>query len=522
MPQGVHLSPLTPVAFLERSAAAFPARVAVVDGERRLTWAELRERVRRLAVALQESGLEKDDRVAFLAPNTSELLEAHNGVPAAGCVLVAINTRLTSSEIAYILDHSGARVLVVHDSLAHLVDGVAVERVLVCGEGGDYEQFLASARDGEPEDRLVSEDDTISINYTSGTTGRPKGVMYTYRGAYLNALAEVVHARLDSRSVYLWTLPMFHCNGWCFTWAVTAVGATHVCLPKVDPPLVWKLLADEGVTHMNGAPTVLVMLASDAAAHPLERPVLVTTAGAPPPPAVIERTEALGFEINHLYGLTETYGPITICEWNPDWDELDVEERARLKARQGLHMVTADPVRVVDREMNDGAADGATMGEVVMRGNNVMKGYFDDEAATAEAFRGGWFHSGDLGVMHPDSYVELRDRAKDIIISGGENISTIEVERALVRHPDVLEAAVVAITDEKWGERPKAFVTLRPGATITTDELIAFSRETLAGFKVPSEVEFGELPKTSTGKIKKYELRERERARRAPLASTTA
>jgi fatty-acyl-CoA synthase len=313
--------------------------------------------------------------------------------------------------------------------------------------------------------------------------------------------------------VYLWTLPMFHCNGWCFTWAVTALGARHVCLRKVDPPFVWKLIADEGVTHLNGAPTVLVMLTSDPAAHVLERKVLVTTAGAPPPPAVIERTEALGFEINHVYGLTETYGPITICEWNPDWDDLDAADRSRLKARQGLAMVTADPVRVVDPEMLDVPADGETMGEVVMRGNNVMKGYFDDAAATAEAFRGGWFHSGDLGVMHPDGYIELRDRAKDIIISGGENISTIEVESALVRHPDVLEAAVVAIPDDRWGERPKAFVTLRVGATVTEAELIAFSRETLAGFKAPTAVEFGELPKTSTGKIKKYELRDRERAR---------
>jgi fatty-acyl-CoA synthase len=511
VPERVHLSRLTPLSFLERTATAFPDRVAVVDGDRRLTWSELRERVRRLAVALQAVGIERGDRVAFLALNTVELLEAHYGVPAAGGVLVAINTRLTSDEIAYILRHSGARMLVVDQTLAHLADAASLERVIVCGEGGDYEGFLAAVAGGEPEDRVESEDDTISVNYTSGTTGRPKGVMYTYRGAYLNALAEASHARLDSRSVYLWTLPMFHCNGWCFTWAVTALGATHVCLRKVDPPVVWKLIEDEGVTHLNGAPTVLVMLASDAAAHPLERPVLVTTAGAPPPPAVIERTEALGFEINHLYGLTETYGPITICEWNPDWDDRSLEERARLKARQGLAMLTADPVRVVDVGMNDVPADGETMGEVVMRGNNVMKGYFDDPAATAEAFRGGWFHSGDLGVMHPDGYIELRDRAKDIIISGGENISTIEVERALVRHPDVLEAAVVAIPDEKWGERPKAFVTLRAGATVTEAELIAFSRETLAGFKAPSVVEFGELPKTSTGKIKKYELRARDR-----------
>jgi fatty-acyl-CoA synthase len=286
-------------------------------------------------------------------------------------------------------------------------------------------------------------------------------------------------------------------------------------LPKVDPPLVWDLIEREGVTHMNGAPTVLVMLGSDPAATPLDRPLLVTTAGAPPPPAVIERTEALGFGVNHVYGLTETYGPITICEWNPVWDQLGVEERARLKARQGVHMLTADPIRVVDSEMADVPADGETMGEVVMRGNNVMKGYFDDEAATAEAFRGGWFHSGDLGVMHPDGYIELRDRAKDIIISGGENISTIEVEQALVRHPDVLEAAVIAIPDEKWGERPKAFVTLRPGADLSEYELIAFSREHLPGFKAPSRIEFGELPKTSTGKIKKYELRERERLARA-------
>jgi fatty-acyl-CoA synthase len=513
--QVVSHSALTPLAFLERTALAFPDRTAVVDENRRLTWAEVRQRARRLAVALQESGIERGDRVAFLAPNVGELLEAHFGVPLAGAVLVAINTRLMEEEIEYILRHSGARILVVDRSLEHLVADVVVERVIVCGEDGDYEEFLASAGDGEPEDRLVSELDTISINYTSGTTGRPKGVMYTHRGAYLNALAEALHAGLDSRSVYLWTLPMFHCNGWCFTWAVTAAGGTHVCLRKVDPPLIWQLIEEEGVTHLNGAPTVLVMLASDPAAKRLEQPVIVTTAGAPPPPAVIERTEGLGFQINHVYGLTETYGPITICEWNPAWDDLDASERARLKARQGVHFVDADPVRIVDEEMQDVPADGETMGEIVMRGNNVMKGYFRDEQGTAEAFRGGWFHSGDLGVMHPDGYIQVRDRAKDIIISGGENISTIEVESALVRHPDVLEAAVVAIPDEKWGERPKGFVALRPGAVLTEQELIAFTRETLPGFKAPSEIEFGELPKTSTGKVKKYELRDRERQRRS-------
>jgi acyl-CoA synthetase (AMP-forming)/AMP-acid ligase II len=515
MERAVHLSRLTPLSFLERTAHAFPRRIGVVDGDRRLSWEEVRERVRRLAVALQESGIEQGDRLAFLAPNRTELLEAHYGVPAAGAVLVAINVRLTADEIAYIVRHSGARLVVVDPSLAHLVAGLEVERLLVTGEGSAYEAFLASAGDGEPEDRLESEDDTISINYTSGTTGRPKGVMYTHRGAYLNALAEAAHAQLSSRSVYLWTLPMFHCNGWCFTWAVTAVGARHVCLPKVDPPLVWRLIDEEGITHLNGAPTVLVMLAADPAAKALTRPVLVTTAGAPPPPAVIERTEALGFAVNHVYGLTETYGPMTICEWNPAWDDLGVEERARLKARQGLHLLTADRVRVVDAELRDVAADGETMGEVVMRGNNVMKGYFADDAATEEAFRGGWFHSGDLAVMHPGGYIELRDRAKDIIISGGENISTIEVEQALVRHPDVLEVAVIAVPDEKWGERPKAFVTLRERAALTEEELIAFARETLPGFKAPDEIEFGELPKTSTGKIKKYELRERERAGRA-------
>jgi fatty-acyl-CoA synthase len=499
---------LTPLAFLDRSAAVWPDKVAVVDGEERLTFTDLRERSRRLATGLQARGLERGDRVAVLAPNGKELLEAHYGIPWAGAVLVAINTRLAAEEVAYILEHSGSRLLVVDPSLAHLApDGI---ETLLCGS--TYEDFLAAAPDGEPEPRLETEDDTISINYTSGTTGRPKGVMYTHRGAYLNALAENHHAGIDSRSAYLWTLPMFHCNGWCFTWSITAAGATHVCLRKLDPPEVWRLIDEAGVTHMCGAPTVLIMLGTDPAAHRLDPPVQLTTAAAPPPPSVIARTEALGFRINHVYGLTETYGPITICEWKAEWDDLPEDERARLKARQGVNMVTADAIRVVDPQMNDVPADGETMGEVVMRGNNVMKGYFADEAATAKAFEGGWFHSGDLGVMHPDGYIELRDRAKDIIISGGENISTIEVEKALTAHPDVLEAAVVAKPDEKWGERPMAFVTLRAGAELTEAELIAFARETLPGFKAPSAVEFGELPKTSTGKVKKFELRERARS----------
>jgi fatty-acyl-CoA synthase len=506
---GLHIAPLTPVSFLERTALAFPDRVAAVDGERRMTWRELRERSRRLAAALQGAGMAHGDRVAVLAPNGVELLEAHFGVPWSGAVLVAINTRLMPDEIADILRHSGARVLIVDATLAHLVEGAEVERVLVCGEGGTYERFLAAAGDAEPEHRLLGEDDTISINYTSGTTGRPKGVMYTHRGAYLNALSEALHAGLDSRSVYLWTLPMFHCNGWSFPWAVTAVGGTHVCLRKVDPGHIWHLIEAEGVTHFCGAPTVLVMLMGDPAARRLERPVHYTIAAAPPPPAVLERIEALGVRVNHVYGLTETYGPITICEWNPEWDDLDGEQRARLKARQGIHLITAEAVRVVDEAMADVPADGLTMGEVVMRGNNIMKGYFADPQATAEAFRGGWFHSGDLGVMHPDGYIEVRDRAKDIIISGGENISTIEVEQALVRHPDVQEAAVVGVPHETWGERPVAFATLRPGAALTADELRAWVRRSLPGFKTPDAVTFGDLPKTSTGKVKKYELRRR-------------
>jgi fatty-acyl-CoA synthase len=521
MDGAVHRSALTPTAFLERTAAVFPARVGVIDGDRRLTWAELAERARRLAVALQDAGIERGDRVAFLALNSAELLEAHYGVPASGAALVAVNTRLVEDEVAYILEHSRSRVLVVGETLVELGTAAArragVERVLVCGSGpptpgaDSYESFLAGAGPGRPEPRLAGEDDVISVNYTSGTTGRPKGVMYTHRGAYLNALAEAHHARLETGSVYLWTLPMFHCNGWCFPWAVTAAAATHVCLRQVDPAEVWRLIDEERVTHLCGAPTVLVMLASDPAAHRLERPVSATTAAAPPPPTVISRMEDLGFRINHVYGLTETYGPITICDWDPAWDERDPEERASLRARQGVALLTSDRVRCVDEGMRDVPRDGETMGEVVMRGNNVMKGYLDDEPATAHAFRGGWFHSGDLGVVHPDGYIELRDRAKDIIISGGENVSSIEVERVLLRHPDVVDAAVVAQPDPKWGERPRAYVALRPGAALSEQELIAFARRHLPGFKAPEAVEFGELPRTSTGKVRKTVLREQAR-----------
>ena len=505
----VYREELTPVSFLERAGEVHADRVAIVDGETSFTYSRWRARARRFASALREDGLQKDDRVAFLAVNSEPLHLAHFAVPQAGGILVAINTRLSAEEIGYILEHSGATTVFHSGELAALLERApaGIRRVPLDQE---FEAFVERGSDGEVESWLETEDDVISINYTSGTTGRPKGVMYHHRGAYLNALAMAIDHKLAPDSSYLWTLPMFHCNGWCFTWATVAVGARSVAIPRIEPEHVWQLFDSGEASHFCGAPTVLIMLANHQSAHALQRPVRAFTAGAPPSPTIIAQMAELNFELDHVYGLTETYGPFTMNVTQPGWDALAVEERARLKARQGVPNITAGEVRVVDGEMNDVPRDGETMGEVVMRGNVVMKGYFANDEATAEAFRGGWFHSGDVGVMHADGYIELRDRKKDIIISGGENISTIEVEQAVASHPAVMECAVIAIPDEKWGEVPKAFVTLKPGKEAGEAQIIEHCRSRIAHFKCPKSVEFGELPKTSTGKIQKFVLRDRE------------
>ena len=525
MPAVSH-TPLTPLRFLERSAEVYPDKVAIVHGDRRTTYRDFAGEATRVARALQASGIEPGDRVAYLCPNIPELLIAHFAVPLAGAVLVAINTRLATEEVRYILDHSGAKMLVVDSELRSIVEPVQDEletigEIVTVTDVGDaeapdgpgYADLLERGSD-EPlswtvEDELAP----ITINYTSGTTGKPKGVVYTHRGAHLNSLGEVMHSEHSPDSVYLWTLPMFHCNGWCTAWAVTAIGGRHVCLRAVRGDAIWQLIEQEDVTHLNGAPTVLTTLATAEEAHPLERPLVVTTAGAPPTPATIAQIEGLNARVVHVFGLTETYGPYSVCQWQEGWEDLDVEERAALLARQGLGMIQADRLRVVDEEMNDVPADGETMGEIVMRGNNVMQGYFEDEEATAEAFKGGWFHSGDLGVMQSDGYVQLRDRAKDVVVSGGENISTVEVEQALASHDAVLEAAVIGVPHEKYGERPKAFVVLNPGEETGEDELVDHVKSKIARFKAPESVVFlDELPKTSTGKVQKFELREREEA----------
>jgi fatty-acyl-CoA synthase len=520
----VYTSYLTPLSFIRRSTFVYPDKVAIAYGEQRITYREYGERVNRLASALLKAGLKKGERVAFLCPNIPAMLDAHFGVLLAGGILVAINTRLSPGEIEYILNHSGAKFLFSDTELGENIRDIhagleTVEQTINIVDvegfehlpGTDYDSFLASGSADDLDWVIEDEDEDISINYTSGTTGRPKGVVFSHRGAYLNAINEGVETHMTSSSIYLWTLPMFHCNGWCFIWGVTAVGGTHVCLRKFDPADVWPLVTNEAVTHFNGAPVVLIALLNDPnRPEKLAGPLTITTAGAPPSPTLIENVQAMGAEIIHMYGLTETYGPTTVCAPQRDWASKSSEDQGKLMARQGVAFVMSDPIRVVDDDMNDVPRDGKTLGEVVMVGNMVMKGYYNDPEATATAFRGGHFHSGDVAVWHSDGYIELRDRSKDVIISGGENISSIEVEQVIYRHPSVLECAVIGIPHEKWGESPKAFVTLKDGESANEKEIIDFCRDNIAHFKCPTAVDFVALPKTSTGKIQKFILRDKE------------
>ncbi|MCD2186113.1 acyl--CoA ligase family protein [Actinomycetospora soli] len=506
-PAAFTFAELTPTAFLERSEHAFAGRTAIVDGELRFTYSQFAERSRRLAGALGALGVRPGDRVAALATNSHVMLEAHHGVPFAGGVLVPLNTRLSADELTHIVTHSGSRVLLATTELADMARTVA-ERTgaTLLLEGDEYEERLGRAAPSVVP--VADERGLLAINYTSGTTGLPKGVMYHHRGAYLQALAMAFHLRLDPGSRYLWTLPMFHCDGWCFPWGVTAAGGTHVCLRAIDPDEIWRLLRDEGVTHFCAAPTVLTMIAGGETAAPLEQRVTVATGGAPPSPTLLARMTGLGMDITHLYGLTETYGPAVVNDWHPEWNDLDDDERARLQARQGVGNVVAARLRVIAESGADVPADGETLGELVVRGNDVMLGYYRDVAATAAVDAAGWFRTGDLGVVHPDGYVEIRDRSKDVIISGGENIASVEVERVLDSHPAVIESAVVGVPDEQWGEIPVAYVTARE--EVDPDELVEHVRTHLARYKAPKRIVFGELPKTSTGKIQKNVLRERE------------
>ena len=520
--------PLSPLSFIARAAAAWPDRVAIVHGEHRQSWGETFSRCRRLASALVACGVAKGDTVAVLAPNTPAMVEAHFGVPMAGAVLNAINFRLDPATVRFILDHGGARVLLADREFAPLaraaLEGVEAPPLVVdindalAPPGGpagtiDYESFLALGSPDYAWAGPADEWESIALNYTSGTTGRPKGVVYHHRGAYLNAVGCVMEAGLGRHPVYLWTLPLFHCNGWCFAWAVAATGGTNVCLRRVEAAAVFDAIGRHRVTHLSGAPIVMGMLVNMPGAPALAAPVRMTTAGASPPAATLEGMARLGFDVTHVYGLTECYGPSVVCAWQDEWDALDPAAQATIKARQGIPYAVQDRVIVAaPGTLAPVPQDGRTMGEILMRGNIVMKGYLKNPAATAAAFAGGWFHTGDLAVWHAGGYVEIKDRAKDIVISGGENISTVEVEDVLYRHPAVLEAAVVSRPDATWGETPCAFVDLKPGAEATADELIAFCRERLAGFKTPRTVVFGPLPKTSTGKMQKYLLRERAAA----------
>jgi fatty-acyl-CoA synthase len=524
--ESVNYDILTPVKFLARSAAVYPDKTAVIHGTCRYTYAQFLQRVYRLANALKNSGVKKGDKVAFICPNIPPMIEAHFAVPMIGAVLVSVNIRLSSGEVAYILNHSEAKVLVVDNEFANLITPVlddlshAKTIVNVCDINDDiplpgavYESFLAAAADDPVPCEVTDEYDVATINYTSGTTGSPKGVMYHHRGAYLNAMGEVIEFGLNAGSAYLWTLPMFHCNGWCFPWAVTAVGATHVCLRKVEAETIYRLVDSENVTHLCAAPTVLIALSTYAVEKHLQlnRPLEIMTAGAPPAPQVIENMEAVGANITQTYGLTEVFGPHSMCKWQDKWNDLPAGERAMIKARQGVPYVNSLHMDVVDSvTMAPVPRDGTTIGEIVMRGNNVMLGYYKDPAATEKAFDGGWFHSGDLAVMHPDGYIQIMDRQKDIIISGGENISTVEVENTIYKHPDVLEVAVVSTPHPKWGEVAKAYVRPKPGTHPTEADIIAFCKAHMARFKAPKMIEFGDLPKTATGKIQKFKLRERE------------
>ncbi|APE31654.1 acyl-CoA synthetase [Halomonas aestuarii] len=524
----VALSPLT---FIERSASVYPDYPAVVHGEIRRTWSETWQRCRRLASALAGRGIQPGQTVAAMLPNVPAMFEAHFGVPLAGCVLNTLNIRLDAEAIAYMLEHGEAKAVLVDPEFAEVIEAavekldhkpllIDVDDVLFEGEARrigelEYEALLAEGDPAYPYTLPEDEWQAISLNYTSGTTGKPKGVVYHHRGAYLNAVSNILEWAMPHHPVYLWTLPMFHCNGWCFPWTIAARAGVSVCLRRVDPKRITDLIAEEGVTHFSGAPIVLNGLVNlpDEQKRDFDHPVKVTTAGAAPPASVIAGVEQLGIEVTHVYGLTEVYGPVTVCAWREAWDELPLEQRARIKARQGVRYHMLEALCVADpTTMEPVPKDGQTIGEILMRGNNVMKGYLKNEAATEQALEGGWYHTGDLAVWHPDGYLEIKDRSKDIIISGGENISTIEVEDAIYSHPAVEEAAVVAKPDEKWGETPCAFVKLKVGyGEVSEQEIIEHCREHLARFKVPKTVIFTELPKTSTGKIQKFVLRDEAR-----------